>query len=49
MLHHLNAYIKTYLNKKRKWGGIFMGGGHTPLTRKALLFLNLVWSALQIF
>ena len=44
MIHQLKGPIKGYFIHEKKWAWHHPGGGHAPLTEKALLLLKLVWS-----
>ena len=44
MIHQLKGPIKGYFIYEKKWAWHHPGGGHAPLTEKALLLLKLVWS-----
>ena len=44
MIHKLRAPIDSSLIHERNWVWQHPGGGHAPLTEKALLLLKLVWS-----
>ena len=44
MIPHLKALIQGFQNQQKNWAWHHPEGGHAPLTEKALLLLELVWS-----
>ena len=44
MIPHLKALIKGIYNLQKNWPWHHFEAGYTPLTEKALLLLELVWS-----